>query len=70
VVEENKKLKGSLNTKQQALLEQAKRVVTNEVEKARSKYKEAYESGDSDAIVEAQEELIAAKPKIGAREQI
>ena len=64
VVEENKKLKGSLNTNQQALLEQAKRVVTNEVEKARSKYKEAYESGDSDAIVEAQEELIAAKAKM------
>jgi hypothetical protein len=64
VVEENKKLKGSLNTNQAALLEQAKRVVGNEVEKARAKYKEAYESGDSDGIVEAQEELIAAKAKM------
>ena len=64
VVEENKKLKGSLNTNQQALLEQAKRVVNNEVEKARVRYKEAYESGDSDGIVEAQEELIAAKAKM------
>jgi hypothetical protein len=64
VVEENKKLKGSLNTNQQALLEQAKRVVSNEVEKAKAKYKEAYESGDSDGIVDAQEELIAAKAKM------
>ena len=62
--EENKKLKGSLNTNQAALLEQAKRVVSNEVEKARVKYKEAYESGDSDGIVEAQEELISAKAKM------
>ena len=64
VVEENKKLKGSLNTNQHALLEQAKKVVGNEVEKARVKYKEAYEAGDSDGIVEAQEELIAAKSKM------
>lgn len=64
VVEENKKLKGSLNTNQQALLDQAKKVVSNEVEKAKAKYKEAYESGDSDAIVDAQEALIAAKSKM------
>lgn len=64
VVEENKKLKGSLNNNQQALLEQAKKVVGNEVEKAKAKYKEAYESGDSDAIVEAQEELITAKSRM------
>ena len=64
VVEENKKLKGSLNTNQQALLEQAKRVVGNDVEKAKAKYKEAYEAGDSDAIVDAQEALIAAKSRM------
>jgi hypothetical protein len=64
VVEENKKLKGSLNTNQQALLEQAKKVVGNEVEKAKARYKEAYEAGDSDAIVDAQEALISAKSKM------
>jgi hypothetical protein len=64
VVEENKKLKGSLNSNQQALLEQAKKVVGNEVEKAKAKYKEAYESGDSDAIVDAQEALITAKSRM------
>jgi hypothetical protein len=64
VVEENKKLKGSLNTNQTALLEQAKRVVTDEVQKARDKYKAAYESGDSDAVVEANEALMAARSQL------
>lgn len=64
VVEENKKLKGSLSTNQEALLEQAKRVVATDLEKAKAKYKAAYESGDSDAMVDAQEELTAARMKV------
>jgi hypothetical protein len=63
LVEENKKLQGSLGQGQQALLEQAKKVVANEVEQAKQKYKAAYESGDADAVVAAQEELTAAKIK-------
>lgn len=64
VAEENKKLKGSLSEGQSALLEQAKKVVANEVEDAKRRYKNAYESGDSDALVEAQELLTAAKIKM------
>jgi hypothetical protein len=63
LVEENKRLQGSLGQGQQALLEQAKKVVANEVEQAKVKYKQAYEAGDSDALVAAQEELTAAKIK-------
>lgn len=63
LVEENKKLKGSLSQGQNALLEQAKKVVANELEEAKRKYKAAYESGDSDALVAAQEELTSAKLK-------
>jgi hypothetical protein len=63
IVEENKKLKGSLSTNQNALLEQAKRNVANDMEEARRKYKTAYESGDSDALVLAQEEMTAVKLK-------
>lgn len=63
VAEENRKLKGSLSQGQTALLEQAKKVVANEVEEAKRKYKTAYESGDPDALVAAQEELTAAKIK-------
>ena len=64
VAEENKKLKGSLSEGQSALLEQAKRVVSNEVDEAKRRYKSAYESGDSDALVEAQESLTSAKIKM------
>jgi len=63
IVEENKKLKGSLSVNQNALLEQAKRTVANEVEEAKRKYKSAYESGDSEALVSAQEELTTARIK-------
>jgi hypothetical protein len=58
---ENEQLKGSVNQNQTALLEQAKRVVGNEIEEAKRQYKEAYESGDSDRLVEAQEALTNAK---------
>jgi hypothetical protein len=63
IVEENKKLKGSLSTNQTALLEQAKRNVANDMEEARRKYKTAYEAGDSEALVLAQEEMTSAKLK-------
>jgi hypothetical protein len=63
LVEENKKLKGSLSQGQNALLEQAKKVVANELEQAKRSYKEAYEAGDADALVAAQEALTAAKMK-------
>lgn len=63
IVEENQKLKGSLSVNQNALLEQAKRGVAGEVEEAKREYKMAYESGDSDALVAAQEKLTTARIK-------
>ena len=63
LVEENKKLKGTLSEGQSAFIEQAKLVAANEVEKARIAYKAAYEAGDPDALVAAQEELTSAKLK-------
>jgi len=63
LMEENKKLQSSQGQTQQVLLEQAKKVVENELSEAKRRYKEAYESGDSDALVAAQEELTAAKIK-------
>jgi hypothetical protein len=61
VIAENKKLQGSLGEGQAALLEQAKKVVSNEVDEAKRQYKTAYEAGDADAIVAAQEALTTAK---------
>lgn len=63
LVEENKKLQGSVGQNQQALLEQAKKVASNEVEAAKLKLKEAHESGDTEAFIAAQEELTTAKIK-------
>jgi len=63
LVEENKKLKGTVNKNQEALLEQAKKSVAAELEQAKAKFKQAYDSGDSDAVVAAQEELTTAKLK-------
>jgi hypothetical protein len=60
IVEENKKLKGSLGQNQAAVLDSYKKLAANELEKAKAKYKEAYESGDSDAITEAQAGLTTA----------
>lgn len=63
IAEENRKLKGSLNQGQQALLEQAKKVVANELEEVKREYKSAYESGDADALVAAQEKMTTVKMK-------
>jgi hypothetical protein len=63
IVEENKKLKGSLHQGQSALLEQAKKVVANELKEAQSKFKAAYESGDAEALTAAQAEMTTVQMK-------
>lgn len=63
MADELKQLKGNFSKSQEALIEQAKRVAATEVEEAKRKYKEAYESGEADRVVEAQEELTNAKMK-------
>lgn len=64
VLEENRNLKANMSKSQEALLEQAKRVADTELEQAKTKYKEAYESGDADKVLEAQEELTNARFKV------
>lgn len=63
LVEENNRLKQSTNKSQAALLEQAKRNVAAELESAKHKYRQAYESGEADAVLEAQEALTNARLK-------
>ena len=63
LVEENKKLKSNVNKNQTALLEQAKRSAVTDLESAKKAYKEAYEAGDSDGVLDAQESLTNAKIK-------
>jgi hypothetical protein len=63
VVAENQKLQGSLANNQNALLEQAKKVVGSEIEDAKREFKAAQEAFDTDAILEAQQKLNAAMIK-------
>ena len=63
IQDENNKLKGSVNKNQTALVEQAKKTAEIELAQAKSAYKTAYEAGDTDAILAAQESLTNAKIK-------
>ena len=63
LVNENKELKGTVGKNQSAMLDQAKRSAEAELASAKAAYKEAYESGEAEAVVEAQEKLTAAKIK-------
>ena len=63
LVEENRRLQGSLGQGQAALLDQAKKVIGAEIEDAKRQYKAAYEAGDSEALVNAQDALTNAKIK-------
>jgi len=64
VYEENKKLKENLSLGQQTFIDTAKNAAGLELEMAKRQYKEAYESGDSDQIIEAQTKLSEANYKV------
>ena len=57
LVEENKKLKGRLTDGEKSLITTATSAAELEMEMAKRAYKEAYDSGDTDKIVEAHEKL-------------
>ena len=62
--EENKKLKTSSTKSQAALIEQAKRSAAADMEQAKASYKTAYDSGDSEAVLAAQDKLTTARLKL------
>jgi len=61
LVEENQKLKGSVDQSHNSLIQSAKKQVEGELAMAKTKYKQAYDSGDPDAILEAQTALNTAQ---------
>ena len=63
---ENNKLKQYVNNGEQQYAETIKAATSAELENAKRKYKEAYEAGDSDALVAAQEALTDAKIRVEA----
>lgn len=63
-LEENKKLKAMLQSGEKELISTYQTSAELEIEKARKNYKDAYESGDPDRLLEAQEELNKASLKL------
>ena len=63
VMEENKRLKSNLNNSEKNVLATVQRAVQMEVEAAKKEYREAYDSGDTDKVMEAQERLTQATLK-------
>jgi hypothetical protein len=69
LVEENKKLKDSEHKSQAALLENAKKSAEAEINAAKRAYKRAYDAGDSDKVLAAQDRLTTAKLKSNKLEE-
>jgi len=61
MMEENKKLKQYVNTGSEQYAVSVKHIAENALDDAKRQYKAAYESGDSDALVAAQEAMTEAK---------
>ena len=63
LVEENNNLKTTTTKNQTVMLDQAKKAAERELQQAKVAYKAAYESGEADAVVEANESITTAKIK-------
>jgi len=68
--EENKRLQMQLSEGSKLFIEQGKTAAQLALETAERKYKEAYEAGDSDAMVEAQRLISAATLKLDKAENL
>ena len=62
--DENKTLKKNLHTGEQAYVDSAKVAFERELEVAKREFKDAYDSGDSDRLTAAQENLLDVKLKL------
>jgi hypothetical protein len=70
VYEENQRLKNQLKSGSEVFIEQNKSTAQMELDAAKKKYKEAYESGDADGVAEAQMQITKATLKIDRAEQM
>ena len=64
IVEENKRLKASLNSGEQVYIEVAKKSASAEMDMAKRDYREAYDSGDTEKINDAQQRMNEAQYKL------
>ena len=63
LIEENKALKNKTTKSENALFESYKQTVDRELKQAQEDYKQAFESGDSDRVLEANQALMSAQYK-------
>jgi hypothetical protein len=64
ISEENRRLKSTLNTGEKSYLEVSKQAAEQEMDLAKREYREAYDSGDSDKIIDAQQRMNSAQYKL------
>jgi len=64
MMEENKRLKSNLNNSEKNVLVSVQKAVAMEMDAAKKAYREAYDSGDTDKVMEAQERLTQATLKV------
>jgi len=64
LLEENRQLKSTLSEGEQTLVGSFKQTAEYELEKAKREYKDAYEAGDTDRVLDAQEKLTAAQYRL------
>jgi len=70
LADENKELQNAKTKSQQALLEQSKKQAEKDVNVAKYAYKRAYDAGDSDKVLDAQEKLTDAKLKLNKLKEV
>jgi ribosomal protein L13 len=63
MLDENKRLKNLLHTGEKELISTYQNSTELELEKAKRNYREAYDSGDTDRIIDAQQEIVTANLK-------
>ena len=64
ILEENKRLRATLSSGEQEYIATVKAAAETDVEVAKRNYREAYDSGDTDKLVEAQQALMDASLKL------
>jgi hypothetical protein len=69
LLEENRRLKKTLSEGEQSLVGSYKQTAEYEIDAARRAYRDAYESGDADKVVDAQEKLSRATLRLQQVEQ-
>lgn len=61
IIDENKRLRSTLTTGEAAYIQTLQRAAAQELEIAKRQYKEAYDTADTDKMIEAQERLTSAQ---------